>query len=57
MKGTSKHRLMQEVEWESMSTRRKIHKLILYFKIVNNLSPIYLKNYFLNKFVKEQTIL
>ena len=57
MKGTSKHRLMQEVEWESMSTRRKVHKLILYFKIVNNLSPIYLKNYFLYKFVKEQTIL
>ena len=57
MKGTSKHRLMQEVEWERMSTRRKIHKLILYFKIVNNLSPIYLKNYFLYKFVKEQTIL
>ena len=43
IKGTSKHRLMQEVGWESMSTRRKIHKLILYYKIVNNLSPTYLK--------------
>ena len=36
IKGTSKHRLMQEVGWESMSTRRKIHRLILYYKIVNN---------------------
>ena len=31
IKGTSKRRLMQEVERESMSTRRKIHKLILYY--------------------------
>jgi hypothetical protein len=43
IKGTSKHHLMQEVGWESMSTRRKIHKLILYCKIINNLSPTYLK--------------
>jgi hypothetical protein len=44
MKGTSKHRLMREVGWESMSTRRKIHKLILYYKIVNNCSPSYLSD-------------
>ena len=43
MKGTSKHCLMKEVGWESMSTRRKIHKLTLYYKIVNNCSPSYLR--------------
>ena len=44
MKGTSKHRLMEEVGWESMSTRRKIHKHTLYYKIVNNCSPSYLSD-------------
>ena len=43
MKGTSKHRLMQEIGWEDLKTRRDIHKL-LYFKIVNNLYPSYLTN-------------
>ena len=42
MKGTSKHRLMQEIGWEDLKTRRAIHKLLLYFKIVNNLCPSYL---------------
>ena len=44
MKGTSKHRLMQEIGWEDLKTRRAIHKLLLYFKIVNNLCPSYLTN-------------
>ena len=42
MKGTSKQRLMQEIGWEDLKTRRAIHKLLLYFKIVNNLCPSYL---------------
>ena len=37
MKGTSKHRIMQEIEWEDLKTIRAIHKLLSYFKIVNNL--------------------
>ena len=37
MKGTSKHRTMQEIEWEDLKTIRAIHKLRSYFKIVNNL--------------------
>ena len=41
MKGTSKHRNMQEIEWEDLKTIRAIHKLLLYFKIVNNLCPGY----------------
>ena len=41
MKGTNKHRLMQELGWEDLKTRRAIHKLLLYFKIVNNFCPSY----------------
>ena len=44
MKGTSKHRLMQEIGWEDLKTRRAIHKLLLSFKIVKNLCPSYLTN-------------
>ena len=44
MKGTSKHRLMGKVGWKGMSTRRKIHKLTLCYKIVNNYSPSYLSD-------------
>ena len=43
MKGTSRHSLMQEIGWEDMKTRRSIHKLTFYFKIINNLTPNYLK--------------
>ena len=42
MKGTSRHRLLQEIGWEDLKTRRAIHKLLLYFKIVNNVCPSYL---------------
>ena len=44
IKGTSKHRLALELGWEEMRSRRAVHKLILYYKIVNNLCPNYLKN-------------
>ena len=43
MKGTSRRSLMHEIGWEDMKTRRSIHNLIFYFKIVNNLTPNYLK--------------
>ena len=42
MKGNSKHRLMQEIRWEDLKTRKATHELLLYFKIVNNLCPSYL---------------
>ena len=44
IKGTSKHRLALELGWEEMRSRRAVHKVILYYKIVNNLCPNYLKN-------------
>ena len=54
MKGISRQRLMCELGWEELKTRRAIHKLTLYFKIVNNLTPQYLRN-FLPPRVSERT--
>ena len=42
MKGTSKSRVLEELAWEDMGTRRLIHTLVLFFKIVNHLTPGYL---------------
>ena len=42
MKGTSKSRVLEKLAWEDMGTRRLIHKLVLFFKIVNHLTPGYL---------------
>jgi hypothetical protein len=42
MRGTSRSKLLDELAWENMKTRRSMHKLILYFKIVNNCTPNYL---------------
>jgi hypothetical protein len=42
MKGTSKSRVLEELAWEDMGTRRLTHKLVLFFKIVNHLTPGYL---------------
>jgi hypothetical protein len=37
----TEHRsLLQELGWESLSLRRKNHKLIQYYKIINNHTPI-----------------
>jgi hypothetical protein len=42
MRGTSRSKLLDELAWENIKTRRSMHKLILYFKIVNNCTPNYL---------------
>ena len=34
--------LLTETRWETLSSRRKMHKLILFYKIKNNLSLSYL---------------
>jgi hypothetical protein len=44
MKGTSRSKLLEELSWEDMKTRRSMHKLVLYYKIVNNLTPNYLSD-------------
>ncbi len=33
---------MQELKWETLESRRNKHKLILFFKIINNRTPSYL---------------
>ena len=57
MKGTSKHRLMHEIRWGNMKTRRAIHKLLLYFKTVNNLCASYLSDLLPQLQVLERTII
>jgi hypothetical protein len=39
---TSRRSLLEEIGWETLSTRRTAHKIILYYKIKNNLVPEYL---------------
>ena len=40
----SLQQLSKEVGWESLETRRVKHKLILFYKMVNHLSPTYLSS-------------
>ena len=44
MKGTGRQRLLEELAWERLRTRRLVHKLVLFFKIVNDLTPSYLSD-------------
>ena len=44
MRGTGPQRLLEELAWEDLKTRRSIHKLVLFFKMVNNLTPSYLSD-------------
>ena len=39
---TSSERLLNELGWEKMETRRTVHRQTLFYKIVNSLSPPYL---------------
>ena len=44
MNGTGRQRLLEELAWERLKTRRLVHKLVLFFKIVNDLTPSYLSD-------------
>jgi hypothetical protein len=44
MRGTSRSRLSDELAWEDMNMRHSMHKLVLYYKIVNNLTPSFLSD-------------
>jgi len=44
VKGTSHHKLYEESGFTSLKDRRKTHRLILFFKIVNGLCPDYLSD-------------
>jgi hypothetical protein len=38
----SLNKLSSEIAWESLQSRRTKHKLIVFYKMVNNVSPVYL---------------
>jgi hypothetical protein len=44
LKGSSKQRLLSELCWEEMKTRRLFHKLTLFYKIVKGYTPSYLRS-------------
>jgi hypothetical protein len=44
IRGICRSRVLEDLAWEDMKTRRLVHKLILYFEIVNNHVPEYLSN-------------
>ncbi|XP_060593627.1 uncharacterized protein LOC132748097 [Ruditapes philippinarum] len=37
-------KLQQEVNWSSLEERRRVHRLILFYKMINGLAPEYLTN-------------
>ena len=43
-RGTSREKLYAELGWESLSSRRWSRRLTLFFKIINNLTPVYTKH-------------
>ena len=42
MKGTSRTKLLNELGWEDLKSRRQMHKLAFFYKIVKGLAPSYL---------------
>ena len=54
IKGTSSARLYKELAWESLGSRRKLHILSQFHKIVKNLTPDYLSE-LLPKLSSERT--
>ena len=47
-KGTSRDRLYEELGLESLANRRWCHRLFFFHKILNGLSPLYLRSYLHN---------
>ena len=43
-RGTNRQKLYEELGWEILSERRWSHRLFQFFKIINNLTPSYLKD-------------
>ena len=45
---TNRKKLYDELGWESLEDRRKFRRLSCYYKIINNLTPPYLRSYILD---------
>ena len=43
-KGTSREKIYEELGWESLNLRRWSRRLVLFYKIINNLTPDYTRN-------------
>ena len=43
-RGTSREKLYAELGWESLSSRRWSRRLTVFYKVINNLTPIYMKD-------------
>ena len=54
IKGTSSAKLYKELAWESLSSRRKLHLLSQFYKVVKHLAPYYLSE-LLPKLSSERT--
>ena len=44
IKGTSARKLREELAWVKLKTRRKIHKIIFFYKSLNRMTPAYICN-------------
>ena len=44
IKGTNRQSLLDELCWDSLKSRRHIHKISLFYKMMNNLVPNYLSS-------------
>ena len=42
-KGTNRDKIYEELGWETLDSRRQCHRLIMFYKIINNFNPNYLK--------------
>ena len=42
-KGTSRNKIYEQLGWESLHNRREFRRLTQFYKIMNNLTPPYLK--------------
>ena len=43
-KGTNRNKIYEELGWETLDLRRYFHQLVLLYKIMNNITPTYLKD-------------
>ena len=43
-KGTSREKLYNELGWESLNLRRWSRRLVMFYKIVNNITPEYTRH-------------
>ena len=43
-KGTSRKKLLEELDWETLDLRRWSRRLVLFYKIINNITPAYTRD-------------